>query len=272
MPRRPSNISDRRSRAFAPAAGSSPSPARVLRRPRTPGVGASSACRRHGPACVHRVARARIFRAPWDERRKPADDFRQDAGRKSESLSRGLWSRRDRSKSCSRSCSGRFRRARASHASRRRSPAPSKAPRPLRRDQPFGVCVDRPRPHSPRPHMRSRAPHASSSAPPDVRRREIVELAYELRDWKAPEGGALSAGLYEPYAVQSIAIDRREAASDDARAIRRHGVGRAAKAILSAASAEKRHRVRPPLRRAARERHLCRRSPWRSSRRLLPRQ
>ncbi|MBI5011487.1 MAG: strawberry notch family protein, partial [Methylocystis sp.] len=36
---------------------------------------------------------------------------------------------------------------------------------------------------------------------------EIVEVAYELRDWKAPEGGALSAGLYEPYAVQSIVIE-----------------------------------------------------------------
>ncbi len=36
---------------------------------------------------------------------------------------------------------------------------------------------------------------------------EIVELAYETRDWKAPQGGSLSAGLYEPYAVQSIAIE-----------------------------------------------------------------
>jgi hypothetical protein len=36
---------------------------------------------------------------------------------------------------------------------------------------------------------------------------EIVELAYEICDWKAPESGALSAGLYEPYAVQSIAIE-----------------------------------------------------------------
>ncbi|MBM3552115.1 MAG: hypothetical protein FJX45_10175 [Alphaproteobacteria bacterium] len=36
---------------------------------------------------------------------------------------------------------------------------------------------------------------------------EIVEVAYECRDWKAPEGDALSAGLYEPYAVQSIAIE-----------------------------------------------------------------
>ncbi|HTO78949.1 MAG TPA: strawberry notch family protein, partial [Methylocystis sp.] len=36
---------------------------------------------------------------------------------------------------------------------------------------------------------------------------EIVELAYELRQWKAPEGDALSAGLYERYAVQSISIE-----------------------------------------------------------------
>jgi hypothetical protein len=36
---------------------------------------------------------------------------------------------------------------------------------------------------------------------------EIVELAYEPRDWKAPESDALSAGLYEPYAVQSITIE-----------------------------------------------------------------
>jgi hypothetical protein len=42
------------------------------------------------------------------------------------------------------------------------------------------------------------APCAASS--------EIVELAYELRNWKAPES-ALSAGLYELYTVQSIAIE-----------------------------------------------------------------
>jgi len=35
----------------------------------------------------------------------------------------------------------------------------------------------------------------------------VVEVAYEAREWKAPEGGALSAGLYERYSVQSIAID-----------------------------------------------------------------
>ena len=35
---------------------------------------------------------------------------------------------------------------------------------------------------------------------------EIVELAYEPCDWKAPASDALSAGLYEPYAVQSITI------------------------------------------------------------------
>ncbi|RNJ47893.1 strawberry notch-like NTP hydrolase domain-containing protein [Methylocystis hirsuta] len=36
---------------------------------------------------------------------------------------------------------------------------------------------------------------------------EIAELAYETRDWKAPQGGSLSAGLYEPHAVQSIVIE-----------------------------------------------------------------
>jgi hypothetical protein len=34
-----------------------------------------------------------------------------------------------------------------------------------------------------------------------------VEVAYEARDWKAPDGGALSAGLYDRYSVQSIAIN-----------------------------------------------------------------
>jgi hypothetical protein len=44
----------------------------------------------------------------------------------------------------------------------------------------------------------------ASFSPPTVA--EIVELAYEMRDWKAPQGGSLGSGLYEPYAVQSIAI------------------------------------------------------------------
>ncbi|MGL4525426.1 MAG: strawberry notch-like NTP hydrolase domain-containing protein [Aestuariivirga sp.] len=36
---------------------------------------------------------------------------------------------------------------------------------------------------------------------------ENVELAYDLRDWSAPSADVLEAGLYEPYAVQSIVID-----------------------------------------------------------------
>ncbi|MBA3942890.1 MAG: methylase, partial [Sphingopyxis sp.] len=35
---------------------------------------------------------------------------------------------------------------------------------------------------------------------------EIIELTYETRDWKAPQGGPLGASLYEPYAVQSIVV------------------------------------------------------------------
>lgn len=55
------------------------------------------------------------------------------------------------------------------------------------------------------------APRASAGVIPAPAPRiacpEIIELAYELCQWKAPEGAALSAGLYEPYAVQSISID-----------------------------------------------------------------
>ena len=46
-----------------------------------------------------------------------------------------------------------------------------------------------------------------SSPSPFVAAAEFVELSYETQDWKAPQGGALSAGLYEPYAVQSIVIE-----------------------------------------------------------------
>ena len=50
----------------------------------------------------------------------------------------------------------------------------------------------------------------------------------------------ISEALYEGYALQSIRIPGRAAASDAARAIGRDGVGRAAEAELSAASAARR--------------------------------
>ena len=53
-----------------------------------------------------------------------------------------------------------------------------------------------------RAHSSFKAPPRAPSAPV-----EIVELAYEPRDWKAPASDALSAGLYQSYAVQSIAIE-----------------------------------------------------------------
>jgi len=43
---------------------------------------------------------------------------------------------------------------------------------------------------------------ASSALPSD-----IIELAYATRDWVASPGDDLEAGLYEPYAVQSIVIE-----------------------------------------------------------------
>ena len=89
---------------------------------------------------------------------------------------------------------------------------------------------------------------------------EIVELAYEPRDWKAPEGDALSAGLYEPYAVQSIAI---EGAKPHPTTLVQSA------AMASVAPPKPSYRPHLPksviesgsFRRPARERHLCRRSP-----------
>ena len=59
---------------------------------------------------------------------------------------------------------------------------------------------------SARPAPRSSAGVVAASAPRAASPVKIIELPYELVDWKAPAGNALSAGLYEPYAVQSIAI------------------------------------------------------------------
>ena len=60
---------------------------------------------------------------------------------------------------------------------------------------------------SARPTPRSSAGVVAASAPRAASPVEIIELPYEPGDWKAPAGDALSAGLYEPYAVQSIAIE-----------------------------------------------------------------
>ena len=64
-----------------------------------------------------------------------------------------------------------------------------------------------PRRAAPRLAFAESAHRNAVALPSPSPRAEIVELACECRDWKAPEGGALSAGLYEPYAVQSISID-----------------------------------------------------------------
>nr|WP_246716495.1 MULTISPECIES: strawberry notch family protein [unclassified Methylocystis] len=59
-------------------------------------------------------------------------------------------------------------------------------------------------------HARFRSPDVAiaerSAARASSAATEFVELAYETRDWKAPQGGSLSAGLYEPYAVQSMVV------------------------------------------------------------------
>ena len=133
-------------------------------------------------------------------------------------------------------------------------------------------------PSLPRASRRARRSSARTVAPasPRVRRRPSgdpnprrVELAYETVDWTPAEGGRITEALYEGYALQSIRIPGAQAASDQARAIGGDGLGRAAQAVLPAASAGERRRRRPAVRRPARKRHLCRRGPCRLSRRLL---
>ncbi|MFZ1105949.1 MAG: strawberry notch family protein, partial [Hyphomicrobiaceae bacterium] len=48
------------------------------------------------------------------------------------------------------------------------------------------------------------AKHPSASSP--AADREVVELSYDIIDWKPAEGGRLSDALYEDYALQSIRI------------------------------------------------------------------
>ena len=72
---------------------------------------------------------------------------------------------------------------------------------------------------------------------------EIVELAYERATGKRPRAARSAPGSTSPMPCSRSSIADAQAASDDARAIGRHGLGRAAEALLSAASAEKRDRV-----------------------------
>ena len=75
------------------------------------------------------------------------------------------------------------------------------APTVSRAFTPRGLgLADRSRLDASRPIVRQSAQAASVAAS------KIVELSYETRDWSAPQDGSLTAGLYEPYAVQSIVI------------------------------------------------------------------
>ena len=57
-----------------------------------------------------------------------------------------------------------------------------------------------------------------------------TEIAYEPVDWTPTDAGKITDALYEEYALAVDPYSRRAAASDQARAIGRNGVGRAAKA------------------------------------------
>ena len=149
----------------------------------------------------------------------------------------------------------------AGHGARRRHAArmgrrAGSAARADARLTPFAAasspCADRARPRPASPSHRRPSP---------ARRTRRVELAYETLRLGAGADGAITDALYEGYALQSIRIPGREAASDTAGAVGGHGLGRAAQAGLSPASAAPRRHRRPALRCPARKRHLCRRGP-----------
>ena len=90
-----------------------------------------------------------------------------------------------------------------------------------------------------------------STVPASVTGPDAIELDCETVDWKPAEGGRITDALYEGYGLQSIRISGVSSASDQAGAIGGDGVGRAAKAFLSAASDDGRRHRRPAVRRTA---------------------
>ncbi len=82
--------------------------------------------------------------------------------------------------------------------------------RPLESAVPFTAIKDSPSvltPVSSPDRSMARATASLAVSAEKISATQIVELAYEIREWNAPEGEALGAGLYEPNAVQSIAIE-----------------------------------------------------------------
>ena len=156
---------------------------------------------------------------------------------------------------------GRRHAARLGHGARSAAAAARDALSPLRRSRvrPFRE------PSAPTPRARPRIaaptsdPAAASNSPtrPSTGRR--------------PRAAASPRRSTKNTRLQSIRIPGSQAASDQARAVGGDGLGRAAQAVLSAASAGQRRHRRPAVRRPARKRHLCRRGPCRPSRRIVDR-
>ena len=127
----------------------------------------------------------------------------------------------------------------------------------------------------PAPHVDRTAAESSYAAAharqppgpsPGLRRTRLRDLRMDARRFRTSDR--------EPLRRLCAAIDPdpgRAAAPDQARAVGRDGRGRPSPPLLPALSAAATALRRHPVRRAARERHLCRRSPCRPSRRLLHR-
>ena len=100
---------------------------------------------------------------------------------------------------------------------------------------------------------------------------DFAELAYDTCEWTPAGSARLTASLYEGYALQSISIPDARPHPTKLVQSARDGRGRPSPPLLPAVSAAAPARRRHPVRRATRERDLCRRGACRPSRRVLHR-
>ena len=204
-----------------------------------------------GPRRLHRDDRRPGLCPSRHDDRDPADRHRPRPGRGSAHLS--VISRHGRR---------RRRIARPGHSPGAAAPAGDRGDPPAR----------------PRRVSHSRSVSRASKAPPrswrssSARRRPRISPNSPTRP---ANGRRAPPRVYrDPLRRLCAAVDPdsgRAAASDQARAIGRHGRGRPSAPLLPAASAAATALGRHPVGRAARERDLCRRSACRPSRRLLHR-
>ena len=206
MPPRPSSIFARLSRGFSLADALSPSPARAFRRPRTAGVEASNVCRNRGGSSSPPRSRADFSRAMGRVSKAGCRSSTKRRPRIRKNLSRGFGPVADLSELLA---------LVQSEIPPRASivTAVGNSDTPIR----AGVGSTAKSSHADRYNTsRCATSRLCCFCASKRRRRSGPCPARAFRDRRnrlcasrleSAEGGALSAGLYEPYAVQSIAIE-----------------------------------------------------------------